>query len=127
MDKSIDDLVVMIYPYDTVGIFSSRTCVPGSRRKGFNMEIASGAAEHGGQDEKQKPPKEVEINVDGATRTIAKGEYVVSALKAALGIPADYELDLVKHNKFEPLDDGATIEVKNGEVFVSHVRRGGSS
>lgn len=70
---------------------------------------------------------QVEVSVDGTTKTVLKGKYVVSEFKTVVGVPADYELDQVVDGKFEPLADDATIHVKEGEVFVSHVRRGGSS
>lgn len=69
----------------------------------------------------------VDITVDGSHQSIPPGEYRVSHLKTLIRVPADYELDLVVHGEFRPLDDNAEIEVKAHEVFVSHVRRGGSS
>jgi hypothetical protein len=36
-------------------------------------------------------------------------------------------LDEVVHGEFKPLDDNAHIHVKGGDIFVSHVRTGGSS
>jgi hypothetical protein len=36
-------------------------------------------------------------------------------------------LDEVVHGEFKPLDDNAHIDIKGGEIFVSHVRTGGSS
>ena len=69
----------------------------------------------------------VTITVDGVERHIHAGEYRVSHLKTLIGVPTEYELDLVVHGEFRALDDGAEIHVKAHEVFVSHVRRGGSS
>jgi hypothetical protein len=36
-------------------------------------------------------------------------------------------LDEVVHGEFKALDDNSHIDVKGGEIFVSHVRTGGSS
>ena len=36
------------------------------------------------------------------------------------------ELDQVMDGRFVPLDNGATIQIMRGEVFVSHVPQGGS-
>jgi hypothetical protein len=36
-------------------------------------------------------------------------------------------LDEVVRGEFKPLDDNAHIDIKGGEIFVSHVRTGGSS
>jgi hypothetical protein len=78
-----------------------------------------------------KPPQDpkhlVAIEVDGTQRQVEKGKYVVSELKALLGIAPEYELDQVEGGRFEALADDATIHIKGEEIFVSHVRRGGSS
>ena len=69
----------------------------------------------------------VKVTIDGQPREIPRGRYVVSELKVKLGVPADYELDIVDKGEFKPLQDADHIEIHGGEVFVSHVRRGGSS
>lgn len=70
---------------------------------------------------------EVAVTIDGARKEIPSGEYLVSALKTKLGVPADYELDEVVHGEFRELKDSAHVHIKGGETFISHVRRGGSS
>lgn len=78
----------------------------------------------------QHPPHHghlVTITVDGSPQPIHAGEYRVSQLKTLIRVPAEYELDLVVHGEFRPLDDNAEIKIHGHEVFVSHVRRGGSS
>ncbi len=69
----------------------------------------------------------VTISLDDDPREIKRGEYVVSALKYRLGVPADYELDIVANGLFDPLTDDAKIKIMGGDIFVSHVRRGASS
>jgi len=69
----------------------------------------------------------VSISVDGTDRPVPKGKYVVSEFKGMVGVPPEYELDQVEAGRFQPLPDGDTVHIKGGEVFVSHVRRGGSS
>ena len=69
----------------------------------------------------------VKISLDDAQHDINRGEYVVSTLKHRLGVPADYELDIVANGLFDPLLDDAKIKIVGGEIFVSHVRRGASS
>lgn len=69
----------------------------------------------------------VHINVDDDQREIKRGHYEISALKHELGVPPDYEFDLVVNGVFEPLADDVKIKIAGGEVFISHVRRGGSS
>ncbi len=75
----------------------------------------------------KKPGEEVTINVDGTERLIDEGVYKVRDLKALYDIPVDYELDEVVNGDFKPLNDERSLHIKGGEVFVSHVRQGGSS
>lgn len=79
--------------------------------------------EHGKGDDKRL----VVFNLDGKERQIEKGKYEVSELKQMFGIPADYELDQVVDGNFEPRKDDEKVKIHGGEVFVSHVRGGGSS
>jgi hypothetical protein len=69
----------------------------------------------------------VTVTIDGNARQIERGKYQIAKLKEVLGVPADYELDEVKHGEFKPLDDNGHIHIEGREVFVSHVRRGGAS
>ena len=69
----------------------------------------------------------VVVTIDGKPKHIERGEYVVSELKKLLDVDASRALDEVIHGEFTPLDDSERIHIKGGEVFVSHVRDGGSS
>ena len=71
--------------------------------------------------------KLVTVIIDDKPKEIRRGKYLVSELKQVLGVPADYELDEVKHGEFKPLDDKGHTHIEGGEVLVSHVRRGGAS
>lgn len=77
--------------------------------------------------EKHHKDREIEVKVDGKIKRVAAGVYVVSAFKALVGVAADRELDVIKDGTLHPLDDNAKIEIHECEVFVSHVRSGGSS
>lgn len=70
---------------------------------------------------------EVEIKVDGVPKCVKEGEYLVSTFKALVGVAADRELDIVKGGVFEPLKDDGEVFICAHEIFVSHVRTGGSS
>lgn len=70
---------------------------------------------------------EVTITVDAQTRTIHRGSYVVSQLKADLQIDSSRVLEQIVGGEFKPLDDSARITIKGDEIFVSHARSGGSS
>jgi hypothetical protein len=71
--------------------------------------------------------REIEVKVDGQVKHVPRGTYRVSAFKELVGVAADRELDIVHHDVFKPLDDNAEITIHECEVFVSHVRTGGSS
>lgn len=73
------------------------------------------------------PGHEVPVTVDGVKHEVRKGDYIVSQFKKLVGVDAARELDEVVHGEFKPLDDNAHIDIKGGEIFVSHVRTGGSS
>lgn len=80
------------------------------------------------QKDNDKPEhKKVKFTVDGKPIVVEKHKYLVSEFKQAVGIPLDYELDKVIDGVFTPLVDTAEIHLKNGDIFVSHVRQGGSS
>jgi hypothetical protein len=72
-------------------------------------------------------PRLVEVEIDGDLREISADTYQVSVLKSLLGVPLEYELELVKGGKFHPLADGETYKVHGHEEFISHVRCGSSS
>ena len=71
--------------------------------------------------------KKVKIEVDGHPKHIEPGTYVVATLKELVNVPADKDLDQVIDGNLTTLEDTASVSIKGGEVFFSHVRRGGSS
>lgn len=73
------------------------------------------------------PGHDVAVTVDGVKHEVRKGDYIVSEFKELVEVDAARELDEVVHGELKPLDDNARIDIKGGEVFVSHVRTGGSS
>jgi Multiubiquitin len=72
-------------------------------------------------------PRIVRITLDNKPLDIQAGTYVVSELKACLGVPQAKALDLVVDGEFRELPDHEKINIRGGEVFVSHVRHGRSS
>jgi hypothetical protein len=72
-------------------------------------------------------PAEVTVKVDGRPHQVRAGTYLVSAFKTLVGVAAARELDIVKHEAFAPLNDASEIHICGHEVFISHVRTGGSS
>ena len=84
--------------------------------------------ENDGRDEHGHPrPHKVTVTVDTKEKTVFSGTRVVSDFKAEVGVDPNYVLDEVIRVEFTELVDTAKITIKGGEVFVSHVRRGGSS
>lgn len=71
--------------------------------------------------------KQVTVTVDGKRHNVLEGTYVVSEFKKLVGVDPSKELDEVVHGELRPLDDNQPIDVKGGEVFISHARQGGSS
>ena len=76
---------------------------------------------------KSHKPRIVEVTVDRVRKSVEAGIYVVSDFKAVVGVAADRELDILRGGSLHPLDDDGKIPIHGGEVFVSHVRTGGSS
>ena len=68
-----------------------------------------------------------EITVDRRKHKVREGNWVVSRLKATVGVDAAKVLAQVTPGGLKDLDDGETIHVRDGQKFVSHARSGGSS
>ena len=81
--------------------------------------------EHGNPGPQTGPT--VTITIDNTQKDIHRGSHLVSELKILLGVDASLVLDEVVDGKFTSLDDNGRVTIKGGEVFVSHVRQGGSS
>lgn len=81
----------------------------------------------GNEDHGKAEDKKVTVNVDTKDRKVRPGPYVVSAFKAEVKVDATKELEEVINGQLTPLDDSATITIRGGETFISHIRRGGSS
>ena len=84
-------------------------------------------SEHDEHQSSDHHAKKVRIEVDNHTKEIRAGVYLVSKLKELIGVPAEKDLDQVINGTLTPLDDTAKVIINGGEVFFSHVRRGGSS
>lgn len=80
-------------------------------------------------DEGDRPPNQrtVTIVVDDKKHSVRGGKWVVRELKAAVGVdPAKVLAEITPHGLTE-LPDDKTIEIKDGQRFMSHARTGGSS
>jgi len=79
------------------------------------------------EDKKDHPLKKVEVTVDTKHREVRPGEWVVADFKNEVKVDASRILEQVVNGQLVILQDTQTIEIKGGEVFVSHVPQGGSS
>lgn len=70
---------------------------------------------------------EVTIKVDGEPVKIHRGDYPVAEFKKLIGVPPSQELEQVIDGQFKLLDNDDRIEIRGGEIFVSHGKGGGSS
>jgi hypothetical protein len=69
----------------------------------------------------------VEVTVDNKKHHVFPGPYVVSTFKEIVKVPAAKVLEEAVNGELKLLDDSQTITIKGAEVFISHVRTGGSS
>jgi hypothetical protein len=88
------------------------------------MQADNTVAQGAGKGSEQKL---VEIELNGAPKRIAGGEYTGRTLKLALGVPVEHELDQVVNHEFKPIGNDEGIHVHGGEKFVSHRGHGQSS
>ena len=80
--------------------------------------VGQAAPEHG---------PNVDVSIDGVTKSVHRGSRLVSELKQLLGVDASKDLDEIVGGELKPLQDTDRITIKGGEVFISHARTGGSS
>jgi hypothetical protein len=73
------------------------------------------------------PGGNVHIVVDGETKSVRAGDWLVSELKKKVDVDASKVLAEITPTGLVDLDDLAHITVKDGMRFMSHVRKGGSS
>lgn len=74
-----------------------------------------------------EPGPEVHITVNTVSRVIHRGRQTVAEIKTVGQVPLAEELEQVIDGKLTPLADNGSVVIKGGEVFMSHVRDGGSS
>jgi hypothetical protein len=77
--------------------------------------------------EHPQPGPIVTITINNQPKPIHRGRQTVAEIKNAGGVPLAEELEHLIDNKLTPLPDDGAVTIKGGEVFVSHVRDGGSA
>jgi hypothetical protein len=78
-------------------------------------------------EEAHKHNEDITIVVDGIDRRVRRGKWIVSDLKAKLGIDQAKVLAEITPQGLKDLDDNAEIELHEKEQFMTHARSGGSS
>ena len=73
------------------------------------------------------PDRDVTITIDNKSYQVDRGKISVAQLKQLGGISPSYELEEIIDGKLVPLRDDQSVEIKGGEIFVSHPRAGASS
>jgi hypothetical protein len=79
------------------------------------------------QDKPDHPPKKVVVTVDGKEHHVRPGTYSVAEFKREVKVDLSLDLDQVINGVLTPVPNDSTIEIKGGEVFISHQPQGGSS
>ena len=103
-----------------------------NRQAGGGDAAVPEAMKAGGSQREDKPPRpepgpEVHITVNGVSRSIHRGRRTVAEIKTVGQVPMAEELEQVIEGKLTPLPDDGSVVIKGAEVFMSHVRDGGSS
>ena len=91
------------------------------------METKQNPAQDARPTPKPEPGPDVHITVNGESRLIHRGHQTVVEIKKVGGVPLADELEQVIDGKLTPLADDGAVTIKGGEIFMSHVRSGGSS
>lgn len=93
----------------------------------MSLSSPENQGQHESEKNDSKQKKLIEILLNGNAVSLEQGKYIVSTLKQQLGVPPDYELDIVHDGEFKPLADSDELSVHKNLELISHVRHGGSS
>lgn len=74
-----------------------------------------------------KKDEVVEISINGKKFSTDRGKNSVEHLRTLGSVPANEILSELKNGKFHDLKNDAHVQIKGGEVFVSHPASAGSS
>jgi hypothetical protein len=94
--------------------------------KELATDVTAGLADRLPKPEPQPGP-EVKITINGASKVIRRGRHTVVEIKKLGEVPLADELEQLIEGKLTPVADDGAVTIKGGEVFLSHVRSGGSS
>ena len=79
------------------------------------------------KEKEHQPGHMVTIVIDDHKHPVRPGSWIVSDLKAAVQVDPAKVLAELTPQGLKDLDDGAKLEVHEGQRFMTHARSGGSS
>lgn len=71
--------------------------------------------------------KNATIHVNNKPVYLHTGEYLVAMIKKLSGVPLAEDLDELVGTTLKPLPDDGKVHIHGCEIFISHVKDGGSS
>jgi len=89
------------------------------------MDLEKSKTDHTNSDDHRKDF--VDITINGDSFKIHRGRRSVNEIKVVGGVPIADKLEQVIDNKLVPLEDNASVVIKGGEEFKSHVPSGGAA
>jgi hypothetical protein len=94
-----------------------------------NEQAHAAEGSHGQHEGHEPHPRchTVDIYVDNKKVVLHPGRYDVTTLKKLAGVPQADDLDQLVACKLEPIRDDATVHIRGCEIFIAHVKDGGSS
>ncbi len=69
----------------------------------------------------------VNITVNDTNYSIHRGRQTVVEIKNAGKVPLNHALEQIIDGQIVPLEDNGSVVIKGGEVFISHIKDGGSA
>ena len=88
---------------------------------------SSGAPVGSAPNHDESHPHKVKITINKKEYEVPEGRLEVAEIKRLAKVPPADEVEQVIDRKFIPLPDNGHVEVKGGEIFITHPRDSGSS
>ena len=83
--------------------------------------------QHEGQGNRADCARNVEIHVNSRNVALHPGHYTIPTLKRVSNVPLSDDLDELVDCALVPLPDDGHVTIRGCEIFVSHVKDGGSA
>lgn len=83
--------------------------------------------EHRGHHDEHGACHNTTITVNNQPVYLHPGEYSLATIKKLSGVPLADDLDELVDCTLKPLPDNSVLKIRGCEIFVSHVKDGGSS